>query len=136
MEELLHVDLKLSVRRLLMLNVCDGASHPGNGVLPRLGFAASLATPWQATISHQWPVAPLSAAVLGGLLACHIREGKSFFEAYKGMILDMLGANDLRKLANRINDAAGSETELANRLLHSSQSLTDFEHYASATFFE
>jgi CHAT domain-containing protein len=36
MDDLLNAKLNLTARRLLVLYVCDGATHPGEGVLPRL----------------------------------------------------------------------------------------------------
>jgi hypothetical protein len=136
MGDLLDSKFSLTTRRLLVLNVCDGATHPGEGVLPRLGFAASLAFPWQATISHKWPVAPIPAAVLGALLANQIALGRSFFDAYKGMVAEMLHVADLFEMADRIDAAAGIDTELAERVRRCSHNLAAFEHYASASFFE
>jgi hypothetical protein len=56
-------------RRVLMLNICDGAVSAVNGGIHRLGLAPMLANARQATISHLWPVRPPVAAAFGALVA-------------------------------------------------------------------
>lgn len=56
-------------RRLLCLNICDGGVSDGLGGIQKLGLAASLASPAQATISHLWPVEPRVASAFG-MIVC------------------------------------------------------------------
>jgi hypothetical protein len=105
-------------------------------ILARACCQGLLAAPWQATISHKWPVSPIPAAALGALFANKIALGNSFFDAYKGVVEDMIRATDSVDVTDRIDSAAGMRTELAERVRRSSQNFAAFERYASASFFE
>jgi len=137
LRELLDCDVNRSERRLLMLNVCDGATHPGEGVLPHIGFAASLATPSQATISHKWPVASIPAAVFGSLLALELSRQDSFFSAYKSAMRHMLSASDSgARIAEMLISATPRAEEFAERIKNYNQPFTSLVNYGSAAFFE
>ena len=71
-------------RRLLFLNICDGAAFAPIGALPKAGIGTLLAGGRQAVISHQWPVYPVLAGSLGCALATElIARDMSFFDAFQ-----------------------------------------------------
>lgn len=136
-DELLACTLDRADRRLLVLNVCDGGTHPGEGVLPHIGFAASLASPRQATISHKWPVAALPAAAFGSLLALQLCRNDGYFNAYKGTILKMIDAGrDGNGIAADLLNATREAADFMERLKFSPNGINEFAHYGSAAFFE
>lgn len=137
MDDLLACKLERADRRLLVLNVCDGGTHPGEGVLPHIGFAASLASPQQATISHKWPVAALPAAAFGSLLALQLCRSDSYFDAYKSSILKMMNAgHDASGIAADLLEVATEAADFMDRLKRSPNAINEFAHYGSAAFFE
>ncbi len=70
-------------RRLLFLNICDGATHSGSDGLERLGFAPSLANNNQCVISHLWPVTAWSAATFGAIYSSYLTSEGNFFTAFE-----------------------------------------------------
>lgn len=119
-------------RRLLMLNVCDGGVSALNGGIHHLGIAPMLANAGQATISHHWPVHPLTAAAFGTFLAAELAQGHAFFTAY---------ASALAKLREPFDEIAESirvlvpERELVERLSNVELENNVF-HWGSACFFQ
>lgn len=85
-DELVANTPQIEERRLLMLNICDGAVAAVNGGIHRLGLAHMLARRTQATISHLWPVRPLMAAAFGTLLAGRLAQRMTSFEAYEAAL--------------------------------------------------
>lgn len=137
MQELLQHKVQRKLRRLLVLNVCDGATHAGEGVLPHIGFAAALAGPGQATISHKWPVAALPAAAFGALLAVRLCRQDPYFVAYKNTILQMMaGGDDGQNIASGLLEVSAESSDFLDRLRHSKNHINAFTHYGSAAFFE
>lgn len=137
MQELLQHKVQRNHRRLLVLNVCDGATHAGEGVLPHIGFAAALAGPGQATISHKWPVAALPAAAFGALLALRLCRQDPYFVAYKNTILQMMaGGDDGQNIASDLLEVSTESSDFLDRLRYSQNHINAFAHYGSAAFFE
>lgn len=137
LRQLLDCAVDRKERRLLMLNVCDGATHPGEGVLPHIGFAASLAAPSQATISHKWPVASIPAAVFGSLMALELSRQHSFFSAYKSAVRHMLLASDGgASIAEMLISATPHAEDFTERIKNYNQSFMSLANYGSAAFFE
>lgn len=137
MQELLLHKVERNHRRLLVLNVCDGATHAGEGVLPHIGFAAALAGPGQATISHKWPVAALPAAAFGALLALRLCRQDPYFVAYKNTILQMIaGGDDGQSIASDLVEVSTESSDFLDRLRYSQNHINAFAHYGSAAFFE
>lgn len=82
LDDVLHRAPDLEERRLLVLNVCDGARFVEPSLLPRVGLAAGLLGPTQATISHLWPVRLLPSAAFDACLTYQVAQGLPYFEAY------------------------------------------------------
>lgn len=121
-------------RRLLVLNICDGARFGDPGLLPRVGFAAGLADPKQATVSHLWPVRPLPSAAFGAYLAHGVASGMSYFEAYCASL------TALRKPAfdvgAHLETLYGDQFQLVKSLKSSNADFSHIETWGSAAFFQ
>lgn len=124
----------LEERRLLVLNVCDGARFAELGLLPRIGLAAGLSCPSQATISHLWPVRLLPSAAFGACLAHQVAQGMAYFEAYCAAIAG------LRKSAQQIGAdleaVYGSNFQLIASLKASNDDFSGIETWGSAAFYQ
>lgn len=120
-------------RRLLVLNVCDGARFAELGLLPRIGLAAGLSCPTQATISHL-PVRLLPSAAFGACLAHHVAQGLPHFEAYCAALAA------LRKSASQIGAdleaVYGPEFQLIASLKACIDDFSGIETWGSAAFYQ
>lgn len=121
-------------RRLLVLNVCDGARFAEPGLLPRIGLAAGLSCPSQATISHLWPVRLLPSAAFGACLAHQVAQGLPYFEAYCAAIAG------LRKSAWQIGAdleaVYGPNFQLIASLKACNDDFSGIETWGSAAFYQ
>lgn len=99
----LSIDSSSDGRRLLVLNVCDGAASAMVGGLNKLGFAQALACRNQAVISHLWPVEPVYAAVFGACLALGLTKSDCLFTGYERTLSLLQG--DSRELVNELQGA-------------------------------
>lgn len=125
---------KRESRRLLMLNVCDGATHTNLNGLSKLGFAPGLTSNQQCTISHLWPVNPYVAATFGAIYAEKLSKSNDFFEAFTealtvmreptGKVIDYLRANVL------------NSHDIQERLSNNNIDLELMVHSGSSAFFE
>ncbi len=121
-------------RRLLVLNVCDGARFEETGILPKIGLAPALAGPTQATISHMWPVMGFPSAAFGAYLAFYLAEGRMFFDAY----IQALRAIRKRaaEVANDLQGLYGKHLELIERISQRDEDFAPIEISGSAAFFQ
>lgn len=134
LDDLLTVSVSNQARRLLFLNVCDGATHPGNELIPRLGFAAALARDNQATMSNLWPVEGRATAAFGAVYAIHLAKGFSFFEAYKNTILNFI--NDSDAIPDLIDDFLDGSSDLTDRLRATDIQFQQLDVYGAVAFYE
>ena len=125
---------KTAERRLLVLNVCDGARFGEPGMLPRVGLAAGLSGPTQATISHLWPVRPYPSAAFGAYLAHFVASGDSFFHAYC-KTLTRLQKTSL-EVGTELERLYKTEHELTGRLKIHNADFSTIETWGSAAFFQ
>ncbi len=131
-DDILDSSPRGAARRLLMLNVCDGARSGEHGLLPRVGLAPAIAGPDQAVISHLWPTENWAAATFGVLLAIELVRTRSFFAAFVAA-LGQLRAPP-REIADRLN-AAKVGQEIAARLRHADAG-TEINIWGSPAFFQ
>jgi hypothetical protein len=77
-------------RRLLVLNICSGATARMTGGLARIGLAHELVGPNQAVIAHIWPTYSETALSFGALLAVTlgVRDNFSAFAAATALLRD------------------------------------------------
>lgn len=121
-------------RRLLMLNVCDGARFSEIGMLPRIGLAAGLACQSQATISHLWPVMGFPSAVFGAYLAHFLSTQIAFFEAYQASMVAI--RKDTNTIAAELREFYQDDFELLRRLDARNEDYAPIEFSGSAAFFQ
>jgi hypothetical protein len=121
-------------RRLLFLNICDGARFEERGYLPKIGLAPGLACADQATISHLWPVLGYPAAAFGAYLAYYIAEGTSFFDAYKLAMLSV--RKTTYTIAEDLTSKIGDGFELIQQLRRKEEDYSSIEFYGSAAFYQ
>ena len=121
-------------RRLLVLNICDGARFGDPGLLPRVGLAAGLSSPKQATVSHLWPVRSLPSAAFGAYLAHGVASGMPYFDAYCASL------EALRKPAfdvgAELETLYGHQFQLVKSLKSSNADFSHIETWGSAAFFQ
>lgn len=121
-------------RRLLVLNVCDGARYVEAGAIPRVGLAPGLAGPEQATISHLWPVLPFPSAAFGACLALSLAKGLPFFASYTEAMRRVQAEPPV--LAEVLRNEAGDGLELPQRLANRSDALNSIQLWGSAAFYQ
>jgi hypothetical protein len=131
--QILNFVIPTTERRLLVLNVCSGATPTVFGGLHRLGMAPLLTSRHQATISHLWMVNPTVAATFGAFLAAGLVEGRGFFDGYTSALRTLhLDRADIRDL---LRSQLSPELGLVARL----EANIDFNnvlHWGSAVFQE
>jgi hypothetical protein len=131
--ELLSFSIPNRGRRLLVLNICSGATPTVFGGLHRLGIAPILTSHYQATISHLWMINPTVAATFGAFLGAGLAKRQGFFQGY---------TNALRALhADRtdIQDMLRSQFSPNLGLVARLETTIDFNnilHWGSAVFHE
>jgi hypothetical protein len=121
-------------RRLLVLNVCDGARFAEPGMLPRVGLAAGLSTPSQATISHLWPVRYYSSAAFGAYLSHFVSTGTPYFDAYCATMAAL--RKPARDVGIELRELYGRDFELTDRLRDKDEDYSDIEVWGSAAFYQ
>jgi len=121
-------------RRLLVLNVCDGARFEEIGMIPKIGLAPGLAGPAQATVSHLWPVMGFPSAAFGAYLAHHLANGSPYFEAYKRTLSSV--RKHATAIAAELEDLYGARFELMERLSMRDEDFSPIEFSGSAAFFQ
>lgn len=124
----------LEERRLLVLNVCDGARFAEPGLLPRIGFAAGLSCPTQATISHLWPVRLLPSAAFGACLAHQVAQGLPYFEAYCAAVAAL--RKSAWQIGTDLEAVYGHGFQLIASLKASNDDFSGIETWGSAAFYQ
>ncbi|OOY50451.1 CHAT domain-containing protein [Solemya velum gill symbiont] len=135
LDEILRLDVpNHDNRRLLLFNVCDGATYSNLGGLPRLGFAPALSNPSQCVISHLWPVNPWSAALFGALYAVNLSKTSSFFEGYVCTLNDFL--LDRGQILQIVEEQVDDGQVLLERLTNQNIDYSLLAHAGSSAFFQ
>jgi hypothetical protein len=135
LEEALSLEKPKSMsRRLLMLNVCDGATHTILDGLPKLGFAPALTSNQQCTISHLWPVNPYVAATFGAIYAEKLSKGNGFFEAFTETLIVL--REPTGKVVDYLRNNVLNSNDIQERLNNNSINLELMVHSGSSAFFE
>lgn len=113
--EIESIELPRCGRRLLVLNICDGATAGALGGALGLGLANSLAGARQAVISHGWPVHQSISPIFAGLLATELaQQAKPYFEAFCNTLTSLNQPKD--DLVQTLRDASRSLTTIAETL--------------------
>ncbi|MBE0459734.1 CHAT domain-containing protein [Pseudoalteromonas prydzensis] len=140
-KEFLSLDeaMKLSVpddhnRRLLFLNICDGATHSSTEGLERLGFAPALASSLQCVISHLWPITSWSAVTFGVIYSSYLTTEGDFFSAFRATLRVMANGNNA--VHERLAELSNHSEELRDRLKHQDNNFDLMAHSGSSVFFQ
>jgi hypothetical protein len=75
-------------RRLLVLNVCSGATTQVRGGIARIGLSHELTTPRQQVIAHMWPIGMYTGLAFGAKLAlelAHAPVADAFRNTVRGL---------------------------------------------------
>jgi hypothetical protein len=121
-------------RRLLVLNVCDGARFVEPSLLPRIGLAAGLSCPTQATISHLWPVRLLPSAAFGACLAYQLAQGSPYFEAYCAAVAAL--RKSAWQIGTDLEAVYGPGFQLIASLKACNDDFSNIETWGSAAFYQ
>ncbi len=121
-------------RRLLVLNVCDGARFVEPSLLPRIGLAAGLSCPTQATISHLWPVRLLPSAAFGACLAYQVAQGLPYFEAYCAAVAAL--RKSAWQIGTDLEAVYGPDFQLIASLKACNDDFSGIETWGSAAFYQ
>jgi hypothetical protein len=81
-DEITEVTNSNDSRRLLVLNLCDGATTTLDNSPAAIGLGAKMINEFQSLISHQWPIDPFSGLIFGILIADALANGESYLQAY------------------------------------------------------
>jgi hypothetical protein len=87
MEDLAQYKPEISLRRLIVLDACDGATTALFNSPASIGIGATIVKASQSLISHSWPVSDYSGLVLSIILAIYLSNNYSYKEAHAATVL-------------------------------------------------
>jgi len=133
LDDLLGQELEYDGRRLLVLNICDGAVAAVNGGIHKIGYSPMLSSRKQATISHLWPVEPRVASVFGLFLAKKLAVPEvEYFEAFKESVAEMRGPwEDIKEKVSSIHSG-----NLSERVSNFDADTSSIFHWGSQCFLQ
>lgn len=100
-DEIRNYKSNQELKRLLVLNICNGGRvHVDSGLL-NLGLASEITNKYQDVIANKWPVDPKAAMVFGILLTTFLIKEKNYFEAHIKTIRKMIGGKN--EILNALN---------------------------------
>ncbi|TEW51219.1 CHAT domain-containing protein [Psychromonas algicola] len=134
LDELKSIFVPQFKRRLLFLNVCDGAAHTSFDGLPKLGFAPALTNRNQCSISHLWPVNPWVASLFGVVFAENILKTKDFFQAYSNTLGILSLSND--KIIDYLFNISNLDPDFIDRIKNQRINYSLLAHSGSAAFYQ
>jgi len=121
-------------RRLLVLNICEGATTAALGGIQEMGIAAVTSSRSQAVISHLWPVGMLTAPAVAICLALGLAEHRNFFKSYVYTLRTL--AAGAPALLEMLRQRLGKESEIFQRLERGGLDLSSIADWGSLAFFE
>jgi hypothetical protein len=114
-------------RRLMVLNVCDGAVSATLGGPAGLGIGPAIAGSSQSVVSNLWPVNPLVASTFGAILAAAIASGLGHQAAFQEAVQQLRGGRQgIQDALERLGECGA---ELAERVRN--QESVDFDGMAA-----
>jgi hypothetical protein len=121
-------------RRLLVLNICDGATGAVLGGVLGLGLGQLIAGCHQAVISHMWPVDQRISPAFGALLACELSRFASFFDAYSNSVKSIAAGKE--RLIETICAMPADLSQLVDRISSREFESSNIYFYGSPVFLE
>lgn len=134
LEDIWGLAPKTETRRLLFLNICDGARYEERGALPKIGLAVGAASSSQATISHLWPVMGYPATVFGIYLAYFLCTGASYFESFQESIRHT--RRPVLEIHNDLKNKVGGDFDIFDRLACQDDDFSMIECSGSMAFYQ
>lgn len=122
-----------TIRRTIVLNICDGATSPLSFNHNNRGLAASLASGNQVVISHLWPVQPLYAGVFGMLVMKELTT-KTSAEAVLSTCRVLNQPNNL-DVARSTEKMAASFNVVASTIAKATFNFSDFRNLGSMAIY-
>lgn len=119
-------------RRLLVLNICDGATTALHSSPLSLGIGSKLINAKQALFSHVWPINPRVAFIISWTIAVGIIKGMTYEELYAHAINQLLKGREsiFEELTPYLTE------DLANSILNVEIDLANFTHWGSITYLQ
>lgn len=134
LQELTAVQVPEAGRRLLVLNICDGATGAVLGGVLGLGMAQLIAGSHQAVISHMWPVDQRISPAFAALLARELARGAPFFDGYSRAVKHIAAGKVV--LVDELRSMGPDAAELAERVANRDFDSQNIYFYGSAVFLE
>lgn len=134
LQEFDAVQVPQTGRRLLVLNICDGATGAVLGGALGLGMSQLIASRHQAVISHMWPVDQRISAAFAALLARELAQGESYFKAYCRTVKYIAAGKEA--LLEEIRLMGPDAEQLAERVANRNFDPSSIYFYGSAVFLE
>lgn len=129
-----NIFLSFDNRRLLFLNLCDGATTmPHNGAISDIGLGSCLAENRQAVVSHLWPIDPMAALAFGVLYAIGISNGLSFFLSYEYAVNIMIEGSEKIIYEMETNNISN---DVMNRIRNTQLDFDNICYWGALTFLE
>jgi len=117
-------------RRLLFLNICDGATTSLQNSPVAIGLSKMLVSPNQSLISHIWPVPSRYAMILNWLFACLLLEN-DYMQIFTKMIkISKQGNHHIYEFISRYTQDA----EILDRIANTSDDYSKFGYWGSLSF--
>ncbi|MFL5786797.1 MAG: hypothetical protein ACJ748_01980, partial [Flavisolibacter sp.] len=120
-------------RRLIFLNICDGATTSLSNSPVSIGIGHYLVHGQQSLLSHLWPIQPGAAMVIACLIAAFVGPDKTYIEIYSQAIQTFRKGNSETLAFFR---SFISNNEIVERLENISFDFKNFYYWASLTLLQ
>lgn len=132
-EQLTAFQNSWDLRRLLVLNICDGATTSLFNSPVSMGVSNHLIHSKQSVLSHLWPVNPRIAVLYGFLAATCIVRKLTYSEIYREIVSILLNGKEaiIEYLQPFVDDA-----DILQTVENIDIDLTNFTYWGSLAYFE
>ncbi|WP_210359490.1 CHAT domain-containing protein [Sphingomonas beigongshangi] len=110
--DLSSIPVPVDGSRLLVLNVCSGATAQLHGGIARMGLSQELVSPSQQVVAHLWPVAIFGGLAFGASFALELSR-RDRASAYAATVNGLKNPSALRQ---ELIEALGGDLEIHARL--------------------
>lgn len=119
-------------RRLLLLNVCDGAATALHNSPLSIGMATQLVHSRQSLFSHFWPVNPRVACLFSWLVAAKLTTTNEYSTIYRDTVWAIRNGRD--EVSSQL--AGYMDEEFIETVNNIDIDLSNFTHWGSLVYFE
>lgn len=132
-EQLTSFENAWDLRRLLILNICDGATTSLFNSPVSIGVSNHLIHSKQSVLSHLWPVNNRVAGVYGFLLAACIVKRLPYVEIYKEVVSKLMEGK--AAVIEYLHEYADDD-EMFQTIENANLDLSNFTHWGSLAYLE